>query len=438
MVKKKIGILTLKKTFVFLAVCVMVAGFMFIVFYDALKHQKRANEVFDNGINGNERGGLINPAENSYGITPFAGQPLAITSAGASNDSALVQGLANRQGLENRYVLQMTSLEGCSTLILVTGGSMKGLSFIGSDPESEKERVKNLISEAQAAGMSIITIHMGGSARRGALSDKFNRLSAENAHLIIIAGEGDQDGFFSNIAEENCIPIVKVTDMQEAAGPLFEAVISEDNQSTGATNPPETVRERAIRPFAQQPLAITTAGASPDGAILKSITRELGLEYNYELLMSSLDGSNTLVLVPGGSIKGMSAMGSDMEKEKTRVQGLIQEAKNTGASIITIHTGGIGRRGELSDIFNRLAASNSDLIIVAGSGDHDGFFTGLARELDIPIAITDNIHGIAKPLSGAVFKEGGASMFDSTPGLFLCQSPTISEERAGVREKIKR
>ena len=43
----------------------------------------------------------------------------------------------------------------------------------------------------------------------GALSDYFNKLSADHAgHLIVVEG-GDEDGFFSNIASEKKIIIDK-------------------------------------------------------------------------------------------------------------------------------------------------------------------------------------------------------------------------------------
>lgn len=160
-----------------------------------------------------------------YGITPFALQPLAITSAGGTSDGTLVQAMANHYDIENFYEIDLESLGNADTLILVAGRSFK----LGSPPtidyDVEVARVDNLITEAREAGASIIAMHLGGTGCRGALSDPFNKLAAESADLIIVAGDGDHDNFFTDIANTHDIPIVHVPSMRDAGGPLAGAVI---------------------------------------------------------------------------------------------------------------------------------------------------------------------------------------------------------------------
>ena len=69
-------------------------------------------------------------------------------------------------------------------------------------------------------------MHMGGKARRGKLSDEFNKLSAESADCLIVVKSGDEDQFFSKIAKDNKIPI-KLIDKIMEAGNVMKSIFSE-------------------------------------------------------------------------------------------------------------------------------------------------------------------------------------------------------------------
>lgn len=141
-----------------------------------------------------------------------AKEPLLITTAGQSADILMVKILAQKAELQFTMdkLAQPEHLKDHATLVIISGGSTKGLGAAKIDPEAELARVQALIDTARKAKIKIITMHLGGKARRGKLSDRFNKLAAENADCLIVVKSGDEDQFFSDIAAESKIPIFLV------------------------------------------------------------------------------------------------------------------------------------------------------------------------------------------------------------------------------------
>ncbi|UCE05991.1 MAG: hypothetical protein JSW07_20780 [bacterium] len=153
-----------------------------------------------------------------------AKQPLLITAAGQSQDVTMVKILAQKAGLKFSFdkLAKPDQLKDHATLVLVTGGSTKGLGAANIDKDQELERVNSLIKAAREVKMNIITMHVGGPSRRGKLSDEFNQVSAENADCLIIVKTGDEDHLFSKIAEGKKIPIFLIDKIIEAGDVLKE------------------------------------------------------------------------------------------------------------------------------------------------------------------------------------------------------------------------
>lgn len=151
--------------------------------------------------------------------------PNLITSAGQSADVQMASVLAKRAGLNS--VLNKTAvtkdLEGIKTLTVVLGASLKGLGAAGIDVEEEKERVRGLITEAQKKGIPLLSLHLGGEARRGQLTDQFISEFLPSSHMVIIVKSGNFDGLFSKLCEENNIPLVEVDKTVDALAPLKQA-----------------------------------------------------------------------------------------------------------------------------------------------------------------------------------------------------------------------
>ena len=153
-----------------------------------------------------------------------AEQPFLITPAGQAMEAMMVKIMADKAGLKFSYEKTATpdALKGNKTLILVSGGSSKGLGAANIDKDQELKRVQTLIDEAQKQRIKIITIHIGGTKRRGKLSDPFNTLAAENSNYLIILKEGDQDKFFKSIAEKKKIPMKYIEKILETGDVLKE------------------------------------------------------------------------------------------------------------------------------------------------------------------------------------------------------------------------
>jgi hypothetical protein len=167
----------------------------------------------------------------------------------------------------------------------------------------------------------------------------------------------------------------------------------------------------------QQPALITPVGQAADGLMLNVICRQAGIKVMYDNLFNgdSLDALvagkievpvsmrgagpvKTLILVPGGSTKGLGAAKIDEKLEVDRAKGLIKQARKLNMGIIMCHLGGEARRGSLSDPFNRLAAEAADVLIVVKGGNEDSFFTKIAEDRGVPMYEPDKIPDVGEIL----------------------------------------
>jgi len=153
-------------------------------------------------------------------------QPALLTSCGQAADVQIIKGLCTRAGVEVKYraLANGDSLGDVKAVIIVAGGSSKGLGAAKADAGAEETRIKGLVKAAQKAKLPIIVFHVGGEARRGALSDPFNRLAAEAGEVLIIGKDGDEDGFFKKIAEKSkarYIPIENASGVPVVLKELF-------------------------------------------------------------------------------------------------------------------------------------------------------------------------------------------------------------------------
>ena len=154
-------------------------------------------------------------------------QPILITSIGQSAGAAQAKILAMKAGLDFVYEQRASieALEGMKTLIVVMGASGKGLGAAGVDIDAEIAWATDLFDRARELEIAIIAMHIEGDARRGPMSDQINTAFAPRADYLIVKGavtegeaanldeaaNGNKDGLFTTIAEENEIPIVFVT-----------------------------------------------------------------------------------------------------------------------------------------------------------------------------------------------------------------------------------
>ncbi|MBT3227569.1 MAG: hypothetical protein HOD43_00780 [Candidatus Marinimicrobia bacterium] len=151
-----------------------------------------------------------------------AEQPILITTAGQSADVLMVKVLAKKAGLDFTVdkLATSTSLGKAKSLIIVTGGSTKGLGAAKIDKDDEISRVQTLITAAKKQNIPIVTMHIGGKARRGSLSDEFNSVASQAGSCLVVVEGGNEDGYFTKVAETNKVPLIMIKKIIEVKSVL--------------------------------------------------------------------------------------------------------------------------------------------------------------------------------------------------------------------------
>ena len=172
-----------------------------------------------------------------------------------------------------------------------------------------------------------------------------------------------------------------------AATPSAPTTSTPAAPSTGATELTEA--------FAESPILVTSGGQSADYQMIATVMGKVGMDYTVANLCTSADLGNakTLIVVVGGSSKGLGAAGIDADGELARLTELLDGAKSAGLTVIAMHTGGEARRGELSDKFITPIFEKADYAIVVTSGDEDGLMSGICASKGIPM---DGIKSISE------------------------------------------
>lgn len=158
--------------------------------------------------------------------TAFAGKPAVLTAIGQSADFEMVKVLLTRNKIpfKAEALVKAENLDASSpTLILVVGASSKGLGAAGISAEAELVRTKALLKRAKELKMSVITVHVGGAARRGALSDSFIEPCMASSDYAIVVESGNQDGLFTKLAAKANIAVTSVERISAIGAPLAAA-----------------------------------------------------------------------------------------------------------------------------------------------------------------------------------------------------------------------
>lgn len=149
--------------------------------------------------------------------------PGFITSAGQTSDAAIVKVLANTRlklGFGYDIAAKPQAIAGAKTLVLVLGASNKGLGAAGLSLEQEMDRVKAVIAEAKKDGVKIISMHTGGTARRGESSNKLIELCVSVSSVAIVVKGGNEDGFFNELCQKSSAALIEVPSIAEAGNAL--------------------------------------------------------------------------------------------------------------------------------------------------------------------------------------------------------------------------
>lgn len=155
--------------------------------------------------------------------------PAILTNPGQAPEYSVLILLSKRVNIPIAidFHLEADGLEDYQTLILIIGGSGKGLGSAGVSLPKEEERAKELISKAREKGIKIIGMHLGGEDRRGPNSDFMIELVTPQCDYVIIRRDGNQDGIFTRICEEKNIPLTEIEKSLELTDYLKALFISD-------------------------------------------------------------------------------------------------------------------------------------------------------------------------------------------------------------------
>ena len=370
----------------------------------------------------------------------FAQFPALVTSGGQSADYQMIGTVMSKQGMDFTLNNLATSadLGDAKTLIVVVGGSSKGLGAAGIDADGELARVGELIDAAKAKGISVIAMHTGGSARRGDLSDKFIAPVFEKADYAIVVKAGDEDGLMSGKKKEKGIQMASISSISEVAT-VLPAVFTDGAAGAPASSgaAADAAGAAAGDAIAQFPALVTSGGQSADYQMIGTVMTKQGMDFTINNLATSADlgDAKTLIVVVGGSSKGLGAAGIDADGELARVSELIDAAKSKGMTVIAMHTGGSARRGDLSDKFIAPVFEKADYAIVVKSGDEDGLMSGICSSKGIRMDTISSISEVATVLPAAFAGSGSASAApaDAAPA---AAAPAAAGESAGNSDAI--
>lgn len=164
-------------------------------------------------------------ANNITGAQPVkAEEPLLITNAGQGPGGKMARLLViQSQAVEDWTYNAEPEPEDLEekpykTLLVVIGSSAKGLGASGITIDDEIERLNRMMAKAKELKMFIVAAHIEGMARRdqeGGANERSIDAIAPFSDYLIVREDGNSDGKFSKIAEENKIPITFIKDTRD-------------------------------------------------------------------------------------------------------------------------------------------------------------------------------------------------------------------------------
>ncbi len=152
--------------------------------------------------------------------------PYLVTTCGQSPGAVMVSMSAMQAGVKATHNNSLTAQDIAAgefkTLIVTSGTSMKGMGAAGTNVDAEIERCMKVIEAAKAADMVIVGAHIEGMARRTDSSDAASIEAVMGAaDVILVIEDSDSDGFFTQYAQENQKPLIKVKDAL-GIGPVLQ------------------------------------------------------------------------------------------------------------------------------------------------------------------------------------------------------------------------
>jgi hypothetical protein len=152
------------------------------------------------------------PTESTAEVPIAAELPLLVTSSGQALDAFTIKTLLERAGIEHDYdpLAEAAALADYNSVVIAVGASVKGFGAAGITAETELARTREMLDVIEAEDITLIGVHIGGSDRRDGLSMQFVELVAPAADYLIVWQDGNQDGYFTDLAEAEGMPLTEI------------------------------------------------------------------------------------------------------------------------------------------------------------------------------------------------------------------------------------
>ena len=163
------------------------------------------------------------------GASPIKAQtPILITTAGQGPGGEFVEAMIRRSRITPSRLAARADvgfLTDQRTLIVVLSSSLKGMGSAGVSINQELTRINTLINQANRMGMTIVGCHIEGEARRGGYDEDIINQIAPRMNYLIVRNDGNADGIFNRIAQQNNIPITFI-DRTSALQQIFTEIFN--------------------------------------------------------------------------------------------------------------------------------------------------------------------------------------------------------------------
>ena len=134
---------------------------------------------------------------------------VALTSIGQGPDAMMIKVIMRSLKITPDYepLMKPEALTDQKVLVAVVGGSSKGLGAAGISEADETARAEKIMAAIKQTDPAVIMAHLGGSMRRGTLSDKLTDMVLEVAKYMVVVEDANFDGKFTQVAQEKNIPL---------------------------------------------------------------------------------------------------------------------------------------------------------------------------------------------------------------------------------------
>lgn len=151
---------------------------------------------------------------------------------------------------------------------------------------------------------------------------------------------------------------------------------------------------------------LTPFGQSQDANFINLMTKKNKITYSLAIFPNDVkwDEVKSMIVVLGGSGKGLGAAGLDIPSELARCNALLAAAKEHNVKVVAMHIGGQDRRGPNSAPFLTFAG-DADFMVVRADGNVDGYFTKLCAEKNVPLYTIQKTSELRKLLGDMIVKQ---------------------------------